>query len=158
MRLVILLYKNSFSPRNPLASSSESILTLKSKKLMFSPPFYLQISEMQLKSGQTAACCFKLPSVTGPGCRTETLGSSSSNIRKICAANKLNADPWVSEKHVPKESPRSSLAAFNTPTTSLRAINLRGRGWSNTLEFDIPTHFYPHCSELCFSKDSCTDP
>ena len=33
--------------------------------------------------GPTAAYCFKLPNVTGPGCRTVTLGSASSNLLKI---------------------------------------------------------------------------
>lgn len=67
----------------------------------------------------TTAWLFKLPSVTGPGCRTLTFGSSSSIIRKISAENRLNAVPWVKEKHVPRLSPLSSLVAFNTPTTSL---------------------------------------
>ena len=104
----------------------------------------------------TAAWAFRLLKVTGPGCRICTLGSSSSIIRKIKAANKLNAVPWVKEKHVPRVSPRSSLAAFNTPTTSLRsAWNTIGEG---TLEFDTQGHFYQHCSKHGFSKDNCTNP
>jgi len=134
MRLVILLYKNSFNPRNPLASNSESILTLKSKKFIFNPPFYYTLANaIKNRRQYTVACCFKLPNVTGPGCRTETLGSSSSNIRKICAAYKLNADPWVSEKQVPSESPRSSLAAFKTPTTSLHTFRHRTGGTGRIL-------------------------
>jgi hypothetical protein len=41
IKLVILLYKTSLSPLKPRPSNSESILTLKSRKLAFKPLFLL---------------------------------------------------------------------------------------------------------------------
>jgi len=43
IKLVILLYKNSFKPWNPRPSNSVNILTRKSKKFTFNPPFYHQL-------------------------------------------------------------------------------------------------------------------